>query len=218
MITNTKHILCSLTSRCYRTAITSPCRFSSFRVSNHSQNAIDEFEIASTDILQQRRQVTTLSLTSQKRRGKKITMVTAYDFPSAMHVQRANIDMILVGDSAAMVELGYDTTQPITLDQMLHHCQAVKRGVEASINGIKSKMEKAKKPLLVGDMPFGSYEYKDLDIALKNAYRFVKEGGMDAVKLEGGSEHRAKTIRHIVEGGGKNIAQGIFISTMIDYL
>lgn len=145
--------------------------------------------------------VTTLSLTSQKRRGKKISMVTACDFPSAMHVRRANIDVILVGDSAAMVELGYDTTQPMTLDQMLHHCQAVHRGVIASMN--RSNAKKPKKPLLVGDMPFGTYEYNDLDIALKNSYRMVKEGGMDAVKMEGGSEHRAKTIKHVVDGGGK---------------
>lgn len=145
------------------------------------------------------RSVTTLSLTSQKRRGRKITMVTAYDFPSAMHVQRANIDMILVGDSAAMVELGYDTTQPITLEQIIHHCQAVYRGVQASMN--RSSDVNPKKPLVVGDMPFGSYEYKDVDIALKNAYRMVKEGGVDAVKLEGGSERRAETIKHLVDGG-----------------
>lgn len=126
-------------------------------------------------------------------------MVTAYDFPSAMHVQRANIDVILVGDSCAMVELGYDTTQPMTLDQMIHHCQAVQRGVTASIN--RSNDAKPKKPLLVGDMPFGTYEYNDLDIALKNAYRMVKEGGMDAVKLEGGSKHRAEAIKHVVDGG-----------------
>lgn len=126
-------------------------------------------------------------------------MVTAYDFPSAMHVQRANIDVILVGDSCAMVELGYDTTQPMTLDQMIHHCQAVQRGVTASMN--RSNDAKPKKPLLVGDMPFGTYEYNDLDIALKNAYRMVKEGGMDAVKLEGGSKHRAEAIKHVVDGG-----------------
>eukprot|EP00985_Skeletonema_marinoi_P023084 scaffold15099_cov80-Skeletonema_marinoi.AAC.1 len=71
---------------------------------------------------------------------------------------------------------------------MIHHCQAVKRGAP-------------NRPLLVGDMPFGSYEYKDVDIALKNAYRMVKEGGMDAVKFEGGSEARANTVKHVVEGG-----------------
>eukprot|EP00581_Thalassiosira_minuscula_P016057 CAMPEP_0183725642 /NCGR_PEP_ID=MMETSP0737-20130205/21074_1 /TAXON_ID=385413 /ORGANISM="Thalassiosira miniscula, Strain CCMP1093" /LENGTH=307 /DNA_ID=CAMNT_0025956701 /DNA_START=569 /DNA_END=1492 /DNA_ORIENTATION=+ len=115
-------------------------------------------------------------------------MVTAYDYPSAIHVDRAGIDIVLVGDSCAMVELGFETTQPITLDQMIHHCQAVKRGAP-------------NRPLLVGDMPFGSYEFENADIALRNAYRMVKEGGMDAVKFEGGSESRAKIVRHVVDGG-----------------
>jgi 3-methyl-2-oxobutanoate hydroxymethyltransferase len=120
--------------------------------------------------------VSALSLTSKKRRGHKISMVTAYDYPSACHVARAGIDIILVGDSVAMVELGYETTQPMTMDMMLHHCGAVKRGVD---------LAKCKDmPLLVGDMPFGTYEYEDTDIALRNAYRFVQEAGMDAVKLE----------------------------------
>lgn len=119
--------------------------------------------------------VSALSLTSKKRHGNKISMVTAYDFPSAVHVSRAGIDVLLVGDSAAMVELGFETTQPITLDQMLLHCQSVKRGVQYAGSPT---------PLLVGDMPFGSYEFEDTDIALRNAYRFVKEAGMDAVKLE----------------------------------
>jgi len=117
------------------------------------------------------KKITTLSLASQKRKVRKITMVTAYDYPSALQIDRAGIDIILVGDSCAMVELGYETTQPITLDQMIHHCQAVQRGAP-------------NRPLLVGDMPFGTYEYQDSDIALKNAYRMIKEGGMDAVKLE----------------------------------
>ena len=117
-----------------------------------------------------------MSLTSKKRHGRKITMVTAYDYPSAIHVARADIDIILVGDSCAMVELGYETTQPMTIEQMLHHCSTVKRGVRAA--GVKNI------PLLVGDMPFGTYEYDDTDIALRNAYSFVKDAGMDAVKLE----------------------------------
>jgi 3-methyl-2-oxobutanoate hydroxymethyltransferase len=119
-------------------------------------------------------------------------MVTAYDFPSAVHVARAGIDCLLVGDSAAMVELGFETTQPITLDQMLVHCQSVKRGVQYAGSPT---------PLLIGDMPFGSYEFEDTDVALRNAYRFVKEAGMDAVKLEGGSVARARTVHKIVEGG-----------------
>jgi 3-methyl-2-oxobutanoate hydroxymethyltransferase len=138
--------------------------------------------------IQKPKKVTTLSIASKKKRGEKITMVTAYDFPSAVHVDRAGVDVLLVGDSCAMVELGFETTQPITLDQMIHHCQAVKRGAP-------------NRPLLIGDMPFGSYEFKDVDIALKNAYRMVKEGGMDAVKFEGGSEARANIVKHVVEGG-----------------
>jgi 3-methyl-2-oxobutanoate hydroxymethyltransferase len=120
--------------------------------------------------------VSSLSLTSKKRKGQKITMVTAYDYPSAIHVARATIDIILVGDSVAMVELGYDTTQPVTMENMLHHASAVKRGVVAA--GV------SKYPLLIGDMPFGSYEFDNTDIAMNNAYRFVKDAGMDAIKLE----------------------------------
>jgi len=106
-------------------------------------------------------------------------------------VTRAGIDVLLVGDSCAMVELGYETTQPMTLDQMIHHCQAVKRGVNSC---------KDSKPLLVGDMPLGTYEFNDVDIALRNAYRMIKVG-MDAVKLEGGSIARASTIQKLVGGG-----------------
>jgi 3-methyl-2-oxobutanoate hydroxymethyltransferase len=118
--------------------------------------------------------VSALSLNAKKRKGKKITMVTAYDYPSAVHVARAEIDMILVGDSVAMVELGYDTTQQMTVETMVHHCKSVKRGLE-TVGG---------RSMLIGDMPFGSYEYEDTDIALRNAYEFVKEGGCDAVKME----------------------------------
>lgn len=145
------------------------------------------------------RNVTALSLAAKKRKGKKITMVTAYDYPSAVHVQRAGADMVLIGDSVAMVELGHDNTQPMSVDHMVHHCNAVHRGVLASMS--RSMDEKPKKPLLIGDMPFGSYEFADKDIALKNAYRFIKEGGVDSIKLEGGSKHRADTVRHIVDGG-----------------
>ena len=119
-----------------------------------------------------------LSLTSKKRRGQRITMVTAYDYPSAVHVSRAGIDIVLVGDSAAMVEMGFSTTQPVSMEQMLHHCQNAKRGIEyANVSPT---------PMLIGDMPFGSYEFEDSDVALSNAYRFVKEAGVDAVKIEVG--------------------------------
>mmetsp|Transcript_17937 Transcript_17937/g.23221 ORF Transcript_17937/g.23221 Transcript_17937/m.23221 type:complete len:362 (-) Transcript_17937:286-1371(-) len=132
------------------------------------------------------KKVTAMSLASKKRQNMKITMVTAYDYPSALHVDRAGIDILLVGDSCAMVELGYPTTQPITLEEMLHHCKAVSRGASRS--------------LLVGDMPLGSYEIND-DEALRNAYKFLKEACMDAVKIEGGGIKRAKTVKKIVDGG-----------------
>lgn len=119
-------------------------------------------------------------------------MVTAYDYPSAKHVDRAGIDIVLVGDSCAMVELGFESTLGITLDEMIYHCQAVKRGAPH-------------RPLLVGDMPFGSYEYSDVDVALRNAYKMVKEGGMDAVKVEGGTEKRCTIVHHLVQGGSKYI-------------
>jgi hypothetical protein len=118
--------------------------------------------------------VSALSLNSKKRKGKKITMVTAYDYPSAIQVARAGIDIVLVGDSVAMVELGHETTQQLSMEHILHHCTSVKRGLEFVKSG----------SMLVGDMPFGSYEFEDTDVALRNAYRFVKEGGCDAVKME----------------------------------
>jgi len=134
-----------------------------------------------------------------KRHSKKISMVTAYDYPSALHVDRAGIDVILVGDSCAMVELGYSTTQPITMDEMIHHCKAVKRGVGVAGNQ-NDTQQTATTPMLVGDMPFGSYEISPTH-ALQNAYRFLKEAGMDCVKLEGGSSQRCETTRQLVQGG-----------------
>ena len=101
-------------------------------------------------------------------------MVTAYDYPSAIHVARAGIDMVLVGDSVAMVELGHETTQKLSMDHIIHHCTSVKKGLEIANSG----------SMLVGDMPFGSYEYEDTDVALRNAYRFIKEGGCDSIKME----------------------------------
>ncbi|CAM9384049.1 unnamed protein product [Phaeothamnion confervicola] len=133
-----------------------------------------------------RRKLSVFDVIKIKRRDeRKITMVTAYDYPSAVHVCRAGIDILLVGDSVGMVELGYDTTQPVTVDEMLHHLRAVCRG--------------AKHPLIVGDMPFGSYEVSPAQ-ALETAYRFVKDGGADAVKLEGG-RNRAEHVRKVVDGG-----------------
>ena len=133
----------------------------------------------------QRKKVTTLSFRQKKERGEPITMLTAYDYPTAMAMDKAGVDSILVGDSLAMVVLGYENTLPVTMDEMLHHARAVARG--------------AKSALLVGDMPFMSYQVS-ADDALRNAGRFLQQGGMDAVKLEGGRE-RADAVRAITGAG-----------------
>ncbi|KAI9141478.1 ketopantoate hydroxymethyltransferase [Paraphysoderma sedebokerense] len=114
-----------------------------------------------------------------------IVMVTAHDYPSATFAENAGVDICLVGDSLAMVALGYESTTSISIEEMLHHCRAVARG--------------AKSPFLIGDMPFGSYE-TSIENALKSAVRFIKEGNMEAVKLEGGVE-MAETIHKIVSVG-----------------
>ena len=124
-------------------------------------------------------------LQAKKEQGQRITMVTAYDYPNGVLVDKAGIDIILVGDSLAMVVLGYENTVPVTMDEMILHCQAVARG--------------AKHPLLVGDMPFMSYEVS-IQEAVRNAGRFLKEGKMDVVKLEGGKD-RAEIVRAIVTAG-----------------
>ncbi len=132
-----------------------------------------------------RKKVTTLTFRQKKERGEVITMLTAYDYPTAMAMDKAGVDSILVGDSLAMVVLGYENTLPVTMDEMLHHARAVARG--------------AKSALLVGDMPFMSYQVSVED-AVRNAGRFLQNGGMDAVKLEGGRE-RADAVRAIVGAG-----------------
>lgn len=131
------------------------------------------------------RKVTILDLQAKKERGEPITMLTAYDYPTALLVDRAGIDVILVGDSLAMVVLGHDNTLAVTMDEMIHHCKAVSKG--------------ARSPFLVGDMPFMSYQISKTD-AVANAGRFLKEGGMDAVKLEGGQE-MVSTVKAIIEAG-----------------
>ena len=132
-----------------------------------------------------RKKVTTLAYRQKKERGEIITMLTAYDYPTAHAMDKAGIDSILVGDSLGMVVLGYENTLPVTMDEMLHHCRAVSRG--------------AKSALLIGDMPFMSYQVS-VEEATRNAGRFLQHGGMDAVKLEGGRE-RADAIRSIVSAG-----------------
>ena len=132
-----------------------------------------------------RKKVTILDLKNKKGKGEPITMLTAYDYPTGLLVDQAGIDIILVGDSLAMVVLGHENTVAVTMDEMLHHCKAVARG--------------AKNPLLVGDMPFMSYQV-DVKEAIRNAGRFLKEGGMDVVKLEGGRD-MAPTVKGIVDAG-----------------
>src|SRR6186713_1794612 len=128
---------------------------------------------------------TVLSFAEKRRRGEPITMLTAYDYPTARIVDEAGVDGILVGDSLAMVVLGHPNTLAVTMDEMLHHARAVSRGARGA--------------LLIGDLPFMSYQAEPAE-ALRNAGRFVKEGGMDAVKLEGGKSVAEKT-RSIVQAG-----------------
>ena len=132
-----------------------------------------------------RKKFTTRSFQLKKQRNEPISMVTAYDYPTALAADQAGIDSILVGDSLGMVVLGYPNTLPVTMEDMLHHCKAVARGASA--------------PLLIGDMPFMSYQ-SSVEKAVDNAGRFLKEAGMDTVKLEGGRE-RADAVRAIVAAG-----------------
>ncbi|KAL1917573.1 uncharacterized protein VTP21DRAFT_3966 [Calcarisporiella thermophila] len=120
-----------------------------------------------------RPKVTIHHIQKMYKKKEPITMITAQDYPSALFADRAGIDTCLVGDSLGMVELGYETTVPLTIDEILHHCRAVARGAKASFK--------------IADLPFGTYEI-GADIALKNAIRLIKEGNMEAVKMEGGAE------------------------------
>jgi 3-methyl-2-oxobutanoate hydroxymethyltransferase len=114
---------------------------------------------------------------------KKITCLTAYDYPTARLVDEAGVDVVLVGDSLGMVVLGYDSTLPVTLDEALHHTKAVRRGVQHA--------------LVVGDMPYGTY-HGEIHEAIRNAMRFVKQAGAEAVKIEGG-ERRLELIARLTE-------------------
>lgn len=129
--------------------------------------------------------VSILDLQRKKEEGQPISMLTAYDYPGALLADEAGIDLILVGDSLAMTVLGHPNTVSVTMDEMLHHCKAVARGT--------------KRAFTVGDMPFMSYQVERGE-AVRNAGRFLKEGNMDSIKLEGGREV-ADTVRAIVAAG-----------------
>ena len=136
-----------------------------------------------TPIGEPRHKITVASLREKKVHHRAITCLTAYDYSSGRLVDEAGIDIVLVGDSLAMTMLGYENTLSVTLDEMLHHVKAVRRGV--------------KNALLIADMPYGSY-HVSADEAVRNAARYVKEGGAEAVKVEGG-EKRADLIRRIID-------------------
>jgi 3-methyl-2-oxobutanoate hydroxymethyltransferase len=128
---------------------------------------------------------TIIQIKEMKQKGKKIPMLTAYDYATAKLIDGVGVPLILVGDSLGMVILGYESTIPVTMDEMLHHTKAVVRGTEQA--------------LIIGDMPFMTY-HASVSEALHNAARFIQEGGAQAVKLEGG-ETMAETVRRIVECG-----------------
>jgi 3-methyl-2-oxobutanoate hydroxymethyltransferase len=132
-----------------------------------------------------RKKVTIPALHAKKQRGEPITMITAYDYPGALAVDEAGVDLILVGDSLGMVVLGYDSTVPVSMDEMIIHTAAAQRGTKFAH--------------IVGDMPFLSYQ-ADAREAIRNAGRFLKEGGADSVKLEGGAT-MAPIVKAIVDAG-----------------
>lgn len=144
--------------------------------------ALEEI-VSLTPIGAPRHKITVSSLREKKVHHEPITCLTAYDYSSARLVDEAGIDMVLVGDSLAMTMLGHENTLSVTVDEMLHHVKAVRRGV--------------KDALLVADMPYGSY-HADAKDAVRNAMRFVKEGGAEVVKMEGG-EKRGDVIRQIID-------------------
>jgi 3-methyl-2-oxobutanoate hydroxymethyltransferase len=129
--------------------------------------------------------LTISKIQDMKKAGEKITMLTSYDYSTAKLVDEAGVNLILVGDTLGMVMLGYETTVPVTIEEMLHHTKAVVRGT--------------KNALIVGDMPFMTYQV-NADDALRNAGRFIQETGCQAVKLEGGATV-AETVRKIVNAG-----------------
>lgn len=130
-----------------------------------------------------RAKVTTHTIQEKKLRREPITCLTAYDYATSRLVDEAGIDMILVGDSLAQVVLGYDNTLPVTMEEMLHHTRAVRRAVKSA--------------MVIADMPFGAY-HGDIQDGVRNALRFVKEAGAEAVKLEGG-EKRVELVKRVLD-------------------
>src|SRR5713101_9279303 len=151
-------------------------------LSGRAGGALEDI-VSLTPIGEPRRKVTTAALREKKLHRDPITCLTAYDYATARLVYEAGIDIALVGDSLAMTMLGYENTLSVTVDEMLHHVRAVRRGV--------------KDALLIADMPYGSYQ-ADPNEAIHNAARFVKEGGAEAVKIEGG-EKRVDVIRRVID-------------------
>jgi 3-methyl-2-oxobutanoate hydroxymethyltransferase len=139
--------------------------------------------VSLTPIGEPRRKITTATIREKKFHRDPISCLTAYDYPTARLVDEAGIDIVLVGDSLAMTMLGYENTLSVTVDEMLHHVRAVRRGV--------------KDALLIADMPYGSY-HATAEEAIHNAARFVKEAGAEAVKIEGG-EKRVDVIRRVID-------------------
>ncbi len=137
----------------------------------------------SAENTQHPRKVTTATIRDKKRQQQRITCLTAYDYASSRLVDEAGIDMILVGDSLSMVVLGHENTLAVTVDEMLHHTRAVRRGVRSA--------------LVIADMPYGSYQLDEAE-GVRNAVRFVKEGGAEAVKIEGG-ETRVNLIHRLLD-------------------
>jgi 3-methyl-2-oxobutanoate hydroxymethyltransferase len=146
---------------------------------------LEKFKIKKYSIEIINKKKTILDIRTKFNKQEKLTMLTSYDYTSAYHVDKCDIDMILVGDSLNMVMLGNNDTSSVTMDEMILHCKSVSKG--------------SKNSFLIGDMPFGSYEISP-ELALQNAFRFIKEGRMDAIKLEG-DEIIASKVKHIVNAG-----------------
>lgn len=137
------------------------------------------------DMEKKRKKITILDLYAMKARGEKISWLTAYDYPTAQFAEAAGLEMILVGDSLGMCVYGYEGTVPVTMDQCIVHSEAVRRAAPTAF--------------VLGDMPFMSYQQSD-EVAVANAGRFLKEAGVDAVKLEGGKRVISR-IRAILDAG-----------------